>query len=85
MPVSINRRGQFVGHNGTELQSYLGVLARQNVPISFPSWPKVSRELKDKIWEQAQVRKNDYFVYLFITGIRRKKNHAYVLVWSVIC
>ncbi|KAL5583165.1 hypothetical protein UlMin_015607 [Ulmus minor] len=54
MPVSINRRGQFVGHNGTELQSYLGVLARQNVPISFPSWPKVSRELKDKIWEQAQ-------------------------------
>ncbi|KAL5555461.1 hypothetical protein UlMin_037697 [Ulmus minor] len=54
IPVSINRRGQFVGHNGTELQSYLGVLARQNVLISFPSWPKVSRELNDKIWEQAQ-------------------------------
>ena len=56
------------------MQSYLRVLAKQNAPISFPSWPKVSKELKEKIWEQAQVRKYDYFVYLFITlGFEEEK------------
>ena len=54
--VSLNSRGQFVGQHGTELQSYLGVLVRQTVPISIIDWHSVSTELKDKIWQQAKVK-----------------------------
>ena len=54
--VSLNTRGQIVGQHGTELQSYLGVLVRQNVPIFVVNWHQVSTELKDKIWEQAKVK-----------------------------
>ena len=54
--VSLNQRGQIVGQHGTELQSYLGVLVRQTVPISIIDWHSISTELKDKIWEQAKVK-----------------------------
>ncbi|PRQ34194.1 putative transposase, Ptta/En/Spm, plant [Rosa chinensis] len=33
------------------LQSYIGVLARTNIPISIASWPKVSKTKKSNLWE----------------------------------
>ncbi|KAL5544883.1 hypothetical protein UlMin_008667 [Ulmus minor] len=50
--VTVNRRGQLVSPTTVELQSYVGVLARQSVPITITKWHKVPNELKNKIWEQ---------------------------------
>ncbi|KAL5564981.1 hypothetical protein UlMin_028145 [Ulmus minor] len=50
--VAVNRRGQLIGPTSIELQSYVGVLARQSVPITITTWHKVPNELKNKIWEQ---------------------------------
>ncbi|KAL5579155.1 hypothetical protein UlMin_011597 [Ulmus minor] len=50
--VAVNRRGQLVGPTAVELQSYVGVLVRQSVPITITTWHKVPNELKNKIWEQ---------------------------------
>ena len=33
--VTYNRRGQSLGEVNTEMQSYLGVIARTTVPINF--------------------------------------------------
>ena len=36
--VTYNRRGQSLGEVNTEMQSYLGVIARTTVPINFENW-----------------------------------------------
>ena len=53
--VAVNRRGQLVDHAAVELQSYVGVLSHQSVPITIATWHKVPNELKNKIWEQILV------------------------------
>ncbi|KAL5571036.1 hypothetical protein UlMin_020633 [Ulmus minor] len=53
--VAVNRRGQLIGPIAVELQSYVGILARQSVPITITTWHKVPNELKNKIWEQILV------------------------------
>ncbi|KAL5563426.1 hypothetical protein UlMin_033173 [Ulmus minor] len=50
--VVVNIRGQLVGPTTVELQSYVGVLARQSVPITITTWHKVPNKLKNKIWKQ---------------------------------
>ncbi|KAL5546690.1 hypothetical protein UlMin_006377 [Ulmus minor] len=52
--IRYNKCGQLIGKNASEMQSYIGVVARQTVPLSICSWPKVSAELKKKIWEQVR-------------------------------
>ena len=47
--ATYNRRGQSLGEVNTEMQSYLGVIARTNVPINFKNWLSVPEELKIKI------------------------------------
>ncbi|KAL5547333.1 hypothetical protein UlMin_007020, partial [Ulmus minor] len=53
--VVFNSRGQAVGENGIELQSYIGVLTRQTIPLTFREWRKVPKELKEKIWEEIHI------------------------------
>ena len=53
--VAVNRRGQLVDLTAVDLQSYVGVLARQGVPITITTWHKVFNELKNKIWEQILI------------------------------
>ena len=53
--VAVNRRGQLVGPAIVELQSYVGILARQSVLITITTWHKVPNKLKNKIWEQILV------------------------------
>ncbi|KAI3881718.1 hypothetical protein MKW92_031986 [Papaver armeniacum] len=48
--VEYNELGQPVGLAAAQLSSYMGVLARQMVPIIHEKWSKVPRSLKDKIW-----------------------------------
>ncbi|KAL5563325.1 hypothetical protein UlMin_033072 [Ulmus minor] len=52
--IRYKKRGQLIGKNASEMQSYIGVVAHQTVPLSICSWPKVSAELKNKIWEQVR-------------------------------
>ena len=44
--IRYNRRAQLIGKNASEMQSYIGVVARQIILLSICSWPKVSAELK---------------------------------------
>ena len=54
--VTYNRRGQSLREVNTEMQSYLGVIARTTMPINFENWLPVLEELKNKIWIQIKVR-----------------------------
>lgn len=63
LKITYNERGVPNGMNRAKLQSYIGMLARNMVPIDLPSWPKVDSELKDKIWNDVQV------VYKFLNCI----------------
>ena len=53
--IRYNKHGQLIGKNASEMQSYIGMAARQIVPLSICSLPKVSAVLKNKIWEQVRV------------------------------
>ena len=46
--ATYNRRGQSLREVNTEMQSYLGVIARTTVPINFKNWLSVPEELKNK-------------------------------------
>ncbi|KAL5544790.1 hypothetical protein UlMin_008574 [Ulmus minor] len=52
--VQINGRGQLVGRNAAEMQSFIGVVAHQTIPLAIRTWPTVHGKLKNKIWEQIQ-------------------------------
>ena len=62
--VTYNRRGQYLGEVNTEMQSYLGVIARTTVPINFKNWLSIPEELKNKIWIQIKVS----FFLIFLIG-----------------
>ncbi|KAL8485947.1 hypothetical protein ACS0TY_028018 [Phlomoides rotata] len=49
--VVFNDRGQPTGTNGTEMQSYIGVLARRNIKIAYREWKDVPMNDKETIWE----------------------------------
>ncbi|XP_052287667.1 uncharacterized protein LOC102629700 isoform X2 [Citrus sinensis] len=49
--VEYNKIGQPHGKVATRLFSFLGVLARTMVRISYEDWSKVPSETKEKIWE----------------------------------
>ena len=53
--IQINGRGQLVGRNVVEMQSFIGVVACQTVPLAIRIWPTVPEALKNKIWVQIQV------------------------------
>lgn len=53
--VTFNKHGQPIGQEGSKLQSYIGVLARQHVKVSFEQWKDVPKEAKDTIWESIKL------------------------------
>lgn len=53
--VEFNVRGQPIGRVAAEMQSYIGLLARQEVKISYKTWKMVPKEVKDIIWEHVNV------------------------------
>lgn len=55
LKVMFNANGEPVGAAATEMQSYIGVLARTKVPISVADWREVDPEIKQKIWECIMV------------------------------
>lgn len=62
--VRFNHDGQPIGDVATQMQSYIGVLARDKVKITYDSWDDVPPEIKEQIWEAVNVSNNIvYLVY----------------------
>ncbi|XP_073137196.1 uncharacterized protein [Henckelia pumila] len=53
--VRLNKLGQPVGDFAAEMQSYIGVLAREKVKISYKSWKQVPNGVKELIWESVNL------------------------------
>lgn len=53
--VVFNDLGQPFGDAATQMQSYIGVLARERVKITYDCWTQVPIDIKEKIWESVIV------------------------------
>nr|GMD45983.1 putative transposase, Ptta/En/Spm, plant [Ipomoea batatas] len=49
--VEFNDLGQPIGQIAAEMQSYIGVLAREKVKVNYKTWKHVPEDIKEKIWE----------------------------------
>ena len=58
LKVPINTKGEPLGDQGAEMQSYIGVLARTKPTIWHDTWKDVPVDTKNKIWECVQVNSN---------------------------
>lgn len=56
--VLFNEKGEPYGDVASEMQSYIGVLARTKAPIWHDTWKQVPEAIKTKIWECVQVKLN---------------------------
>lgn len=57
--VTFDELGRFSGEYKSEFSSFLGDTVREHVGFRYLSWKTVSKELKDKLWEEITV--NIYF------------------------
>ena len=48
--IKWNEFGQPIGKNSINFSSTVGVLVRQNVPITISTWRKVSDKIKEELW-----------------------------------
>ncbi|KAL5808641.1 hypothetical protein ACOSQ3_029332 [Xanthoceras sorbifolium] len=48
--VDFNLHGQTIDGSSITLASYIGIFAREHVPITLESWKKVDEQKKDMIW-----------------------------------
>ncbi|XP_042432737.1 uncharacterized protein LOC122019324 [Zingiber officinale] len=53
--VRFNKLGQPVGGAAIAMQSYIGLLAREKVKISYKTWKQVPNEVKELIWESVNL------------------------------
>ncbi|CAL2246377.1 unnamed protein product [Prunus armeniaca] len=62
--VEYNKRGKGCGPAHTEMQSYIGVLARSRVPLVDKKWADITNDIKEQIWEAVDMA--------FVVGQRGK-------------
>ncbi|CAL2228498.1 unnamed protein product [Prunus armeniaca] len=53
--IEYNKRGKPYGPAHTEMQSYIGVLARSRVPIVDKKWTEILKDIKEQIWEAVDM------------------------------
>ncbi|RVW20636.1 hypothetical protein CK203_109088 [Vitis vinifera] len=65
LSIKYNLDGIFIGESVVHLTSYLGVLARTMVPITYKTWHVVPKELKDKLWDciEEELYANNWKVF----------------------
>ncbi|KAL8488332.1 hypothetical protein ACS0TY_024562 [Phlomoides rotata] len=49
--VDFDKLGWPIGENGTKLQRYIDVLAREKVKTTYPTWKHVLKDVKEQIWK----------------------------------
>ncbi|KAL6219773.1 hypothetical protein ACLB2K_007532 [Fragaria x ananassa] len=52
--VQLTAKGEPIGKEARNMQSFIGVLARTKIPISILDWRDVDEDEKQKIWESVQ-------------------------------
>ncbi|KAI5350199.1 hypothetical protein L3X38_003090 [Prunus dulcis] len=53
--VEYNKRGKGIGQAHSEMQSYIGVLARSRVPLVDMKWAQIPKDIKGQIWEAVGI------------------------------
>ncbi|CAL8137573.1 unnamed protein product [Prunus armeniaca] len=53
--VEYNKMGKGCGPAHTEMQSYIGVLARSRVPLVDKKWAEIPSNIKEQIWEAVDM------------------------------
>ncbi|ONI16575.1 hypothetical protein PRUPE_3G107500 [Prunus persica] len=53
--VEYNKRGKGIGQAHSEMQSYIGVLARSRVPLVDLKWAQIPKDIKEQIWEAVDI------------------------------
>ncbi|CAL9000640.1 unnamed protein product, partial [Prunus brigantina] len=53
--VEYNKRGKGIGQTHSEMQSYIGVLARSRVPLVDKKWAEIPKDIKEQIWEAVDM------------------------------
>ncbi|KAL6272412.1 hypothetical protein ACE6H2_023104 [Prunus campanulata] len=53
--VEYNKRRKPYGPAHTEMQSYIGVLARSRVPLVDKKWAEIPKDIKEQIWEAVDM------------------------------
>ncbi|KAI5344889.1 hypothetical protein L3X38_012766 [Prunus dulcis] len=53
--VEYNKRGKGIGQVHSEMQSYIGVLARSRVPLVDMKWAQIPKDIKEQIWEAVDI------------------------------
>ncbi|BBN67910.1 hypothetical protein Prudu_224S000100 [Prunus dulcis] len=53
--VEYNKRGKGIGQAHSEMQSYIGVLARSRVPLVDKKWSEIPKDIKEQIWEAVDM------------------------------
>ncbi|CAL2257006.1 unnamed protein product [Prunus armeniaca] len=53
--VEYNKGGKGCGPVHTEMQSYIGVLARSRVPLVDKKWAEIPNDIKEQIWEAVDM------------------------------
>ncbi|CAL9011963.1 unnamed protein product [Prunus brigantina] len=53
--VEYNKRGKGIGQAQSEIQSYIGVLARSRVPLVDKKWAEIPKDIKEQIWEAVDM------------------------------
>ncbi|XP_073133553.1 uncharacterized protein [Henckelia pumila] len=56
--VKFNKIGQPIGEFAGEMQSYIGVLVREKIKISYKTWKQVPNDVKELIWESVNLTYN---------------------------
>ncbi|KAI5312911.1 hypothetical protein L3X38_042085 [Prunus dulcis] len=53
--VEYNKRGKGIGQAHSEMQSYIGVLARSRVPLVDKKWSQIPKDITEQIWEAVDM------------------------------
>ncbi|KAI5345950.1 hypothetical protein L3X38_013827 [Prunus dulcis] len=53
--IEYNKRGKGIGQAHSEMQSYIGVLARSRVPLVDKKWSEIPKDIKEQIWEAVDI------------------------------
>ncbi|KAI5351909.1 hypothetical protein L3X38_004800 [Prunus dulcis] len=53
--VEYNKRGKGIGQAHSEMQFYIGVLARSKVPLVDMKWSQIPKDIKEQIWEAVDM------------------------------
>lgn len=53
--VNFDQKKRPIGNDGVVWRSFLGMVARSRVPITYSDWRKVPNHYKETLWREANV------------------------------